>query len=92
MLKDLTEKDSAAGVLQRTVIDRVLDLFPKEGSRQGKRRSGSSRVATPAEALEADAEDLPEVVRVPKRSTRAKKPTAKAKEYLNPPFPTAGQT
>ena len=90
VLRDLAAKDTVAGVLQRTLADRVLSLLPREisaatGQRKRKRETDGERRAEAhvlthqvGKAEAADAYD--EVIIVPERPERVKKPTAKAKQ------------
>lgn len=88
VLRDITDKESTAGALQRTLIDRMLALLPKDaptsnGTNKRKRESISDRMlqSMPSE------DHYSQVITVPKRSERAKTPTAKAKEYVSHHFP-----
>ena len=90
VLRDLAAKDTVAGVLQRTLTDRVLSLLPREisaatGQRKRKRETDGERMAEAhvlvhqvikAEAADADDEGIV----VPDRPERMKKPTAKARQ------------
>jgi hypothetical protein len=90
VLRDLTAKDTVAGVLQRTLADRVLSLLPRDlsaatGQRKRKRDTdGERRVEAhdlPHQVVKAEVPDADdEGIIVPDRPERTKKPTAKAKQ------------
>ena len=82
VLRDLTDKKSATGALQKTIIDRLLTLVSKDASpRDGgnKRRREEDADASPSIAPGDD--HYPRVIAVRNKSGRTKKPTDKAKEY-----------
>ena len=84
VLRDLSDKQSAKGALQRTIIDRLLTLIPRDVSMRGagNKRRREEDAATPSATAPAG-EHYPNVIRVPlKKSGRAKTPTLKAKEYV----------
>lgn len=91
VLRDLTAKDTTAGVLQRILADRVLSLLPRENSaatsqlKRKREMNGEPR---------AERHDLADTIKTevldtnggdgiigPGRPERTKKPTAKAKQY-----------
>jgi hypothetical protein len=77
-MRDLTEKDTGAGALQRTIIDRVLSLLPRDvvGAPTKKRKRESSVPEVKAEDEGEEEDTSPKNVAV--RPDRIKKPTAKA--------------
>ena len=89
VLRELSDEKNAIGALQRTLIARLLNLLTDEDERAAsperktRKRSRSDEAhgstANEADPLEAG-KQYPDVVRVPKRSERPKKPTDKVKE------------
>ena len=90
VLRDLAAKDTVAGVLQRTLADRVLSLLPRDtssatGQRKRKRETEDEPMlerhdlADTVKAEVPDADDGDGIL-VNDRPERAKKPTAKAEQ------------
>jgi hypothetical protein len=78
VMRDLTDKDTGAGALQRTIIDRVLSLLPREHAPTAfmKRKHEPS-----AHEITGDGEDgNPSPGNFSVRPDRIKKPTAKAQQ------------
>ena len=89
VLRELSDEKNAIGALQRTLIARLLSLLTDEDERAAsperktrkRSRSNDADGSTANEADPAETEkQYPDVVRVPKRSERPKKPTDKVKE------------
>lgn len=78
---------TATGALQRTIIDRALDLLPKDecapspqnrGTKRGPgANAGASSVDFDKEDSDGPLEAYPKVIKIPKRSGRPPKPTEK---------------
>ena len=77
VLRDLTDKEDSAGALQRTIIDRILSLLPKEAASTGTKRK---RVTSASRKVKEELDDYAEAITASERPQRAKTPSAKAKE------------
>ncbi|KAK3680551.1 hypothetical protein LTR37_021177 [Vermiconidia calcicola] len=87
ILRDLTNDRSTEGALQRTVIDRILSLIkeapiPRIVVNEQKLENGDEEEASATAGAE---QEYPDIIRVPKKSGRPKKPTekVKVKEYAS---------
>ena len=91
ILRDLTNDRSTEGALQRTVIDQTLSLIkeapiPRIVVNEQKLENGDDEEASATAGTE---QEYPDVIRVPKKSGRPKKPTekVKVKEYVSSILP-----
>jgi hypothetical protein len=84
VIRDLTEKDTGAGALQRTIIDRVLSLLPRDvvGAPAKKRKRESSAPEVKAEDVDEEEDTSPKNVAV--RPDRIKKLTANRLQTRSP--------
>ena len=69
VLRDLTDKEDSAGALQRTIIDRILSLLPKEAASTGTKRK---RVTSASRKVKEELDDYAEAITASERPQRAK--------------------